>query len=273
MRESSNLALGFHDIDRTEAPRNAVRFLDGLNSTQQVQEIQQRTHALLGVREGAHVLDVGCGLGDVTRELAALVGKTGRVVGVDLSENMVAESRRRTEGTGLSVAFQRGDIHQLNLPLESFDACRSSRVFLYLDDPRKALSELVRLTRPGGTVLIFEPEFDSWLLDGPNPSVVRKLVHFWTDQLRNPWIGRQLPGMFRAQGLHRVSVTPVAATWSLQHLETFGLRSVMDKAVQASVVTRSEVEEWLQFIEEAHRNESFFGVMTGLVVRGVKSTV
>ncbi len=272
MGESSNLALGFHNIDRTEAPRNAVRFLDGLNSTQQVQEIQRQTHTLLGVREGSHVLDAGCGLGDVSRELARLVGKTGRVVGIDLSENMVAESRRRTEEAELSVEFQRGDIHQLDFPAESFDACRCSRVFIYLDDPRKALGELVRLTRPGGSVLLFEPEFDSWILDGPDPSVVRKLIHFWTDQLRNPWIGRQLPGMFRAQGLLRVSVTPVAATWSLPHLETFGLRSVLDKAVQAGVATRSQVDEWLQFMAEAALNECFFGVMTGLVIRGVKPT-
>ncbi|QRO00232.1 methyltransferase domain-containing protein [Archangium violaceum] len=270
MGENSNLALSFHNIDRTEAPKSAVRFLDGLNNTQQVQEIQRLTHRLLGVSEGSQVLDAGCGLGEVTREVAKLVGKTGRVVGVDLSESMVAESRRRTEDPALPVEFRVGDIHHLDFPDWSFDACRSSRVFMYLDDPCQALSELVRLTRPGGTVLLFEPEFDSWILNGPDRAVVRKLIHFWTDQLRNPWIGRQLPSLFHAQGLTDVTVTPVSASWFLPHLETFGLRAVLDKAIQAGVATRSEVEEWLRFMEEAERTGCFFGVMTGLVIRGVK---
>ncbi len=270
MGENSNLALSFHNIDRTEAPRNAVRFLDGLNNTEQVQEIQRLTHRLLGVSEGSQVLDAGCGLGEVTRELARLVGRTGRVVGIDLSENMVAESRRRTEEPGLPVEFHVGDIHHIDFPAQSFDACRSSRVFLYLDDPCQALSEMVRLTRPGGTVLLFEPEFDSWILNGPDRAVVRKLIHFWTDQLRNPWIGRQLPSLLHAQGLTDVTVTPVSASWHLQHLETFGLRAVLEKAIQTGAATRTEVEEWLRFMEQSERSGDFFGVMTGLVIRGVK---
>ncbi|MGZ3461071.1 MAG: methyltransferase domain-containing protein, partial [Archangium sp.] len=111
MGESSNLALDFRNIDRTAATRSAVRFLDALNTTQQVQEMQQLTHHLLGACEGARILDAGCGVGEVTRELGALVGRTGQVLGLDLSEAMVTEARRRTEGSGLPVEYLQGDIH------------------------------------------------------------------------------------------------------------------------------------------------------------------
>jgi ubiquinone/menaquinone biosynthesis C-methylase UbiE len=266
----SNLAVGFRNIDRTPASSSAVRFLDGLNTQRQVQEMQRLTHQQLGVGQGARILDAGCGVGEVSRELADLVGPSGKVVGIDLSEAMVAECRQRAEGTGLPVEYHQSDIHQLDFPSESFDACRASRVFIYLEDPRKALGELLRLTRPGGRVVLFEPELDSWVLDGPDRAVVRKLVHFWADQLRNPWIGRQLPGLFRSLGATELSITPVAGTWKVRTLETFGLRPVVEKAVQEQVVTRAQADEWLLFLENAERDDTFFGAMTGMVVRGVR---
>ncbi len=271
MGESSNLAVGFRNLDRTAAaPNNAVRFLESLNTTKQVQEMQRFTHNQLGVREGARILDAGCGLGEVTRELAEMVGKSGRVVGLDLSEKMVTEARQRTEGMGLPLEFRVGDIHQMEFPAESFDGCRSSRVFIYLDDPRRALSEMLRLTRPGGAVVIFEPDLDSWVLDGPDRSVVRRVIHFWADQLRNPWIGRQLPALFNSLGATEVTATPVVGSWFFRTLEAFGLRPVLDKAVQEGVATRAEVDEWLHFMEESERTRSFFGAMVGMVIRGVK---
>lgn len=273
MGDSSNLALEFRNIDRNVAASSAVRFLDALNTTQQVQEMQRITHRLLGACEGARILDAGCGVGEVTRELGALVGRTGHVMGIDLSENMVAEARRRTEGTGLAVEYRQGDIHRLDLPSDSFDGCRASRVFIYLDDPRQALSELLRLTRPGGAVVLFEPELDSWVLDGPEPAVVRKLVHFWADQLRNPWIGRRIPGLFHSLGVSELSVVPVVGTWNLGMLETFGIYPVLEKAIQQGVATRAEVDVWVEFMKKADQNGSFYGAMAGLVIRGIKPAI
>ena len=270
MGENSNLALDFRNIDRTAATRSAVRFLDTLNTTQQVQEIQRLTHHLLGACEGVRILDAGCGVGEVTRELGALVGRTGQVMGLDLSEAMVTEARQRTEGSELPVEYLQGDIHQIPLPTESFDGCRASRVFMYLEDPRKALGELLRLTRPGGAVVLFEPELDSWTLDGPDRAVVRKLVHFWADQLRNPWIGRQLAGLFRSHGVAELSVHPVVGVWTVSMLETFGIYPVLEKAIREGVATRAEVDEWVRFMKEAERTGSYYGSMTGMVIRGIK---
>ncbi|MFY0569811.1 methyltransferase domain-containing protein [Archangium lansingense] len=273
MGDSSNLALEFRDIDRNVASGSAVRFLDALNTTQQVQEMQSLTHRLLGATEGARILDAGCGVGEVTRELGALVGRTGRVMGIDLSANMVAEARLRTEGTGLPVEYRQGDIHRLDLPSGSFDGCRASRVFIYLDEPREALAELLRLTRPGGAVVLFEPELDSWVLDGPEPAVVRKLVHFWADQLRNPWIGRRIPALFRSLGVSELAVVPVVGTWNLGMLETFGIYPVLEKAIRQGVATQAEVDTWVEFMKQGDQNGSFYGAMAGLVIRGIKPAV
>ncbi|HSP82035.1 MAG TPA: methyltransferase domain-containing protein, partial [Myxococcaceae bacterium] len=207
---------------------------------------------------------------DVTRDLASQVGRTGQVVGLDLSESMVEEARKRTEGTGLPVEFHVGDIHRMDFPDASFDGTRASRVFIYVERPLEALSEMLRITRPGGSVVLFEPELDSWVLDGPDRNVVRRLIHFWTDQLRNPWAARRLPGQLRTLGVTEILANPVAGPWTMGALEIFGLRPVTDRAVQEGVATRAEVDEWLHFLEASHRTGRFFGASMGVVIRGIK---
>ncbi|MBM7114532.1 methyltransferase domain-containing protein [Archangium primigenium] len=270
MGDTSNVVQDFHNLDGSATSSHAFRFLDTLNASQQVQQMQALAHRMLELKPGARVLDAGCGVGDVARELAALVGPTGHVTGVDLSEAMVHEAAHRTRGLGLPVDFQQGDVHALGLPTHGFDACRASRVFIYLEDPRQALSELLRLTRPGGPVVLFEPELDSWVLDGPDRGVVRALVHFWADQLRNPWIARQLPALFMSLGVKQVSAVPVVGTWVLGMLETFGFHAVLDKAIAQGVVSQAQADAWVRFLKDAQREGSFYGSMSGMVVRGIK---
>jgi hypothetical protein len=113
-------------------------------------------------------------------------------------------------------------------------------------------------------------ELDSLVLDGPKPSVVRRLVHFWADQLKNPWICRRIPGLFRTLGVNELSIHPVVGTWMFSMLETFGVYPVLEKAIREGVATRGEVEEWLEFMKESERAGSFYGSMSGMVVRGIK---
>src|SRR5262245_12847280 len=114
-------ATGFRDVDQTGDPGYYVRFLQSVSGLERMRQIKRRSYELLQVRPGHHVLDVGCGLGDDVRALAALVGPTGRVVGIDVSAAMITEARKRSEGTDLPVAFAVGDAHHLDFPDGSFD--------------------------------------------------------------------------------------------------------------------------------------------------------
>jgi ubiquinone/menaquinone biosynthesis C-methylase UbiE len=85
-------------VDQTTDPSVFVSYLDTVTTLETVRRIKQRTYDLLQVREGYHLLDVGCGLGDDVRALAEQVGPAGRVAGVDSSETMIAEARKRLVG-------------------------------------------------------------------------------------------------------------------------------------------------------------------------------
>src|SRR6266478_5040724 len=80
---------GFARVDRTTDPNLFIEFLDSHRTIEGEREIKELVRELLSLRAGTHVLDIGCGTGDDAREIAALVGSVGRVVGIDQSEMMV----------------------------------------------------------------------------------------------------------------------------------------------------------------------------------------
>src|SRR4029077_11540308 len=99
---------------------------------------------------GIAVLEVGCGPGTDLFDAAEIVGPSGRLVGVDASEVMVAEARRRAAEVGVVVTLERGDVQALSFPDGMFDVCRAQRLLEHLRDPARALAEMRRVTRPGG---------------------------------------------------------------------------------------------------------------------------
>ena len=117
------------------------------------------------VPRGLIVADIGCGTGSLTFELARVANK---VIGVDLSSEMLkrAESVARERGIG-NVEFRRGDAEKIPLESASVDAAFSVMVLHFLADPARAVAELVRVTRPGGSVVLLDlvPHDQEWMRD------------------------------------------------------------------------------------------------------------
>jgi len=99
----------FSAVDRTKEPDFFKRFLDEGNKLPGIVASKPIILGGLRLNGGEKVLDAGCGLGDDTFEIARLVGNQGRVVGVDVSETMISEARRRDAAHDLTVEFEVGD--------------------------------------------------------------------------------------------------------------------------------------------------------------------
>jgi ubiquinone/menaquinone biosynthesis C-methylase UbiE len=113
--------------------------------------------AAVGVRTGESVVDVGCGTGYFARLIARTVGPSGRVVGIDPSESMIAYGRRKTVAS-LSCEFQVGLAQSLPVPTGHFDVLTTSLVLHHVPEHLRvrALEEMWRVLRPGGRILVAE---------------------------------------------------------------------------------------------------------------------
>lgn len=117
------------------------------------------------VRAGEHVLDVGCGCGQATLQLAERVGATGSVTGNDISEPMLARARERAVEAGLeNVEFRHGDAQTEPFPENHFDLIFSRYGVMFFADPEAAFANLRVALRPGGRLA-----FVCWQELGKNP--------------------------------------------------------------------------------------------------------
>jgi SAM-dependent methyltransferase len=94
------------------------------------------------------------------------------------------------------------------LPFDAgtFDAARTERTLQHVEDPARVVSELARVTRTGGVVLANEPDWGTLVSTGHPCELVRAMLDIAEAQIRNPWIGRELAGLFVDAGLTDVTV-------------------------------------------------------------------
>ena len=109
----------------------------------------------LNIPRGGIALDVGCGPGSVTASLARAVGPAGLVLGLDISEPMLARAVRAESGP--QIGFLRADAQRLPLRDETVDAVVSIAVLQLIPDPVAALAEMARVLRPGGRLAVMVP--------------------------------------------------------------------------------------------------------------------
>jgi SAM-dependent methyltransferase len=108
--------------------------------------------------EGGRVLDVGCGTGEIVARLAARFPRTS-LVGVDLEESHLERARERCAAFGPRVRFQRDDALALSFPAAEFDLVVCRHMLQAVPDARRAVAEMVRVTRPGGRLHLIAEDY------------------------------------------------------------------------------------------------------------------
>jgi ubiquinone/menaquinone biosynthesis C-methylase UbiE len=240
-----------------------------------VQRDKVRSYELLDLAPGASVLEVGCGPATDTLALAAIVGPGGHVVGVDFDPQMVvlAEARTREAGLVPTVTHQVGDAMALPFPDDTFDACRSERVFQHLPDPAGALAEMVRVTRPGGRIVVFDTDHSSRTLDTPERDVWRRLTLYNCEhRVTSPWAAQQLYRLFQEARLEEVTAEPRSiAVFDLEFVRfAANLDALETEALAAGVVTSDELTRLNAAMEADAANDTFFGFWTMVLAVGTK---
>lgn len=186
-----------------------------------------------GLSAGMKVADLGCGSGAVMTSILELVGPGGSVTGLDPSSERVEEARALVQGAA-NVEVKQGSLPATGLPEQAFDFTWSQFVFEYLREPAAALQEMIRLTRPGGTVAVADVD-GIGLAFWPRPAVVEEGIEPFMRALTSTgfdfFVGRKLFTLFRQAGLEDVSV----------HLSSLYVSAGADARLLADYTQRFEV--------------------------------
>jgi ubiquinone/menaquinone biosynthesis C-methylase UbiE len=229
---------------------------------------------LLGISAGERVLDVGCGSGVVTREIAKRVGPGGLAVGLDPSPGLLAVARELAQEAGLGdrIEFREGSALELPCPDRSFDAVLCVTVLSHVPGGHAAIPELARVLRPGGRLGVFDLDTDMTVFTHPDRALTRRIIAASSDATAvDGWLARRMPLLFEQAGLEDVRVRGFFPLETDPQSFYAGLaeRSV-DAAVKANAITEAERRAWL---EAFHAQQARGPVIAGrlhILVRGRK---
>jgi SAM-dependent methyltransferase len=183
---------------------------------------------------------------------------------------MIARARSSPEARSPGVHFLVGDVQRLPFKEGAFDACRAGSLLICVADPARALAELVRVVRPGGRVVILDSDNDTLFIDTPYREITRTIVQSLTDGEYNGAIGRQLPRLFREQGLAEVEVWTgvVLIDYDVTRLL---LEGIVTRAEESGRLTSDEAVRWWNSLRGADAAGTFTAGKTLFVVSGHKA--
>jgi SAM-dependent methyltransferase len=226
------------------------------------------------LRSGMSLLDVGCGPGTITTDLAARVAP-GTVIGVDREPAVIAEATRQLDVSGPSnVQFKPADVYSLEFDDQSFDVVHAHQVLQHLTDPVAALVEMRRVVRQGGIVAVRDSDYGAFVW-APAAPLLDRWMQLYHDVCRRNGAdadaGRHLLGWARAAGFDEI--VPTSSTWTFADpttrrwwgglwAERMTQSSLAAQAVRYGLSTEDELEaisgSWLRWAEQ---DDGFFAVL------------
>jgi ubiquinone/menaquinone biosynthesis C-methylase UbiE len=226
---------------------------------------------------GVNVLDVGCGPGTITVDIAQRVAP-GRVIGIDAAADVI-EAARADAGDVENVEFRTGDVYALEFDDDTFDLVHAHQVLQHLPDPVGALREMARVCKPGGVVAARDSDYGAFRWYPDDARLDRWLALYREIARKNrgePDAGRFLLAWAHEAGL--TNVQPTASVWCFATAEDRawwgGLwadrmteSAIARQAVAENFATAAELAELADALRRwANNPDGWFSVLHGEIV-------
>ncbi|HVX45612.1 MAG TPA: methyltransferase domain-containing protein [Mycobacteriales bacterium] len=253
--ESSRHA--FTDVDRQEQPEQWVRVLDALADEPFYAGYQARVRELLYPVAGQRYVEIGAGTGASAARL--IKEHHVEVATVDSARTMTDAQRVR----GLRHPVN-ADAHSIPFRDDAFAGASADRTVQHLADPGRCIDEMVRVTRPGGWVVLADPDYSTQTLSIADQTLAAAVLAYRASHIRNGRLPHRHAPMLAQRGLQNIVVETRTAT--VRNLEAFdhvwGLRTWAGPAARAGFTDRDRTAEFQRQIDEVAAAGAFTYTVT-----------
>jgi ubiquinone/menaquinone biosynthesis C-methylase UbiE len=240
----------------------------------QGKKVKQTSLKLMDIQEDSQVLDVGCGPATDTLLFAKFIGPNGRVVGIDCDPMMVEEANTELakHKTEKNVKHIVGDVHSLPFSNGEFDRVHAERLFQVLPktDAPKVFSELNRVLKPGGILVLVDTDWASASVNYSNLELERRLIQFFGTRMRpNGFAARHLAEMLKQEAYVDITIEVMPVVIREFEQTPFG-NWLIAEATKAGVATGQEMEHWRKELAEKTAQETFLSHTNIVLASGKK---
>ena len=244
-------------------PKNKASEATELEKSYKLEDIvkqRQQTLERLALQPGEKVFDIGCGVGFLAHELALKVGETGKVVGIDQNPEMIRHSQQRCEGLP-QIEFNEGDASQLPAEDQAFDAVSCTQVLLYVKDVSKVLTEMRRILKPGGRLVIVETDWRGVVLNSADDALTKNIFSAWDNSVPSPNLPVHLKPLLQKHGFYKIKVDPIPilnTEYSPSNFSHGMLKWISKNAENKGVINKVQRSNWLEDLQNRGQSDSFF---------------
>jgi arsenite methyltransferase len=222
--------------------------------------VGQRAHVMsaLQLRPGERVLEVGCGNGLLAVQMVDAVGQQGHVIGVDVSHAMIAMARDAFTDHP-NMQFTVGDAACLPIKDASIDVAVTVQCLCFVPDVSAALSELLRVLRPGGRLVILDTDWDTLVWNSSRPELMVTVMDMYKAVYVDARLPRILSRELASSGFKVCARNQFAIlNWHLDP-DTYSSHQIgFTRSVAESSVSRAQLDAWAQGIQSAADAGAYF---------------
>jgi len=273
--EGGGMADLWQFIDEIDADKQAMlaKRLEDRAQMPKFAAIRENYFDKIGVPVTGRILELGCGTGAVCRAIASRPGFVGTVVGSDLSATLIDTAKDITAKSGLkNIEYYQADAQGSDAHDGQYDLVLAHTVISHVTDPAAFLREATRLARPGGQIVLHDGDYASCTFDTNTPELDLKMPGLIIPAA-NKYVMREIPHLLRHSD---VEITHAIGDVALEigNGEFFpGLaKNLGPIAVRDGIVLQAELDHWIEAIDRALSENTFFGSCNYLTYGMVKAS-
>jgi ubiquinone/menaquinone biosynthesis C-methylase UbiE len=255
-------------LDDEAAANPLLQFLDRVEHFPDVVARRRRSYELLQIEKGAHIADVGCGAGTAVFEMDELVRPGGSIIGIDISESLLAAARARAARRGIHSTLQIGNAEALPFADGSLHGYRAERLYQHVAQPNPLLKEAHRVLAPGGRIVLVDQDWDGVLLDSHDLASTRMIARTVSGGIANSAVGRQYYRLLQEAGFVNVQVfadTHVSTNFDEYNLFIELWAQIADAT---GILDSRTIEAWVADQRNRGATGRFFMAMTHFIALG-----